>query len=66
MSGGQPRLQAEATIDVAILTGACMVTLVTSIGGFFSPNQQIISQLTTAGSKTGESNKKLLVYSAIW
>lgn len=44
---------AEAIIDVATLTGACMVALGTSMCGMFSPNQQLISQLKKAGSQSG-------------
>ena len=46
---------AEAIIDVATLTGACMVALGTSMCGMFSPNQQLVSQLKQAGSKSGDS-----------
>jgi leucyl aminopeptidase len=46
--------QAEAIIDVATLTGACMVALGTSMCGMFSPNQQLVSQLKQAGSKSGD------------
>lgn len=45
--------KAEAIIDVATLTGACMVALGTSMCGMFSPNQQLISQLKQAGSRSG-------------
>ena len=45
--------KAEAIVDVATLTGACMVALGTSMCGMFSPNQQLISQLKQAGSKSG-------------
>lgn len=45
--------KAEAIIDVATLTGACMVALGTGMCGMFSPNQQIISQLKSAGTKSG-------------
>lgn len=44
---------AEAIIDVATLTGACMVALGTNMGGLFSPNPTMVSQLKTAGSKSG-------------
>ena len=45
---------AEAIIDVATLTGACMVALGTSMCGMFSPNQQLVSQLKQAGSRSGD------------
>ena len=45
--------KAEAIIDVATLTGACMVALGTGMCGMFSPNQQLISQIKKAGSKSG-------------
>jgi len=46
--------RAEAIIDVATLTGAGMVALGTSMCGMFSPNQQLISQLKQAGSRSGD------------
>ena len=46
--------KAEAIIDVATLTGACMVALGTGMCAMFSPNQQLISQIKKAGSKAGE------------
>ena len=45
--------KAEAIIDVATLTGACMVALGTGMCAMFSPNQQLISQLKAAGTKSG-------------
>ena len=54
--------QAEAIIDVATLTGACMVALGTSMCGMFSPNQQLISQLKQAGSKAGQPTCQDLNY----
>lgn len=47
--------KAEAIIDVATLTGACMVALGTGMCAMFSPNQQLISQIKKAGSKSGGS-----------
>ncbi|DBA70641.1 TPA: hypothetical protein ACH3X2_012024 [Trebouxia sp. C0005] len=57
---------AEAIIDVATLTGACMVALGTSMCGMFSPNQQLVSQLKQAGSKSGEKLWQLPLEDDYW
>lgn len=58
--------KAEAIIDVATLTGACMVALGTGMCGMFSPNQQLISQLKKAGSKSGEKLWQLPLEEEYW
>ena len=45
---------AEAIVDVATLTGACMVALGTNMGGLFSPNKAMVSQLKSATVKSGQ------------
>lgn len=44
---------AEAIVDVATLTGACMVALGTNMGGLFSPNKAMVAQLKSATVKSG-------------
>ena len=46
---------AGAIVDVATLTGACMVALGTSMCGMFSPNPALVSQLSKAGRKSGDN-----------
>lgn len=45
---------AEAIVDAATLTGACIVALGTGMGGMFSPNKGIVSQLKAATAKSGK------------
>ena len=45
---------AEAIVDAATLTGACIVALGTGMGGMFSPNKDIVSQLKAATAKSGK------------
>ncbi len=49
-SEGKP----DAIVDLATLTGACMVALGPKIAGLMGNNDSWISQIETAGSNTGE------------
>lgn len=48
------KLGVEAIVDLATLTGACIVALGDDIGGLWSPNQELADQLKTAADKAGE------------
>ncbi len=48
------KLDVEAIVDLATLTGACIVALGDDIGGLWSPNQELADQLKTAAEKAGE------------
>ncbi len=48
------RLQPQAVIDVATLTGACVIALGHHAIGMMSPNDDLAAALTTAGEQTGE------------
>jgi len=44
----------DVIIDLATLTGACMVALGEEIAGIFSNNRELVQALKTASEKTGE------------
>ncbi len=48
------KLGAKSIVDVATLTGACMVALGRLCSGIFSNNQQLAEKVITAGNETGE------------
>ena len=48
------KLNAKSIIDVATLTGACMVALGKICTGVFSNNQELTDELIQAGNETGE------------
>ena len=50
----QKNCGAEAIVDAATLTGACMVAVGTGMGGMFSPNPALISQLKAASARSGK------------
>lgn len=45
---------ATTVIDVATLTGACVVALGSSVAGLFSRNDELISQMKACGEESGE------------
>nr|AUG32798.1 leucyl aminopeptidase [Paulinella longichromatophora] len=47
-------LKPDAVVDVATLTGACVVALGDQIAGLWSPNDDLASQLVDAGLEAGE------------
>ncbi|MFM7579311.1 MAG: leucyl aminopeptidase [Microcystaceae cyanobacterium] len=48
------KLGVEAIVDLATLTGACVVALGDDIGGLWSPDEALMSQLQTAAAIAGE------------
>jgi leucyl aminopeptidase len=48
------QLGLDAMVDLATLTGACVVALGDDIAGLFTPNDNIGSQLQTAAESSGE------------
>lgn len=48
------KLGVEAIVDLATLTGACIVALGDDIGGLWSPNQSLADQIKAAADKVGE------------
>jgi leucyl aminopeptidase len=47
--------QPDAVVDIATLTGACMVALGPSVAGVFSNEQSLIEQVTAASAVTDEA-----------
>jgi len=48
------KLGVEAIVDLATLTGACVVALGDDIGGLWSPDEALMNQLQTAAAIAGE------------
>ncbi|MCL5435694.1 MAG: leucyl aminopeptidase [Patescibacteria group bacterium] len=48
------RYKPELVIDIATLTGACVVALGTDYAGAFSTDKKLLTKLQAAGDKTGE------------
>ncbi len=48
------KLGVDAMIDLATLTGACVVALGDDIGALFSPHEELSQTLTSAASQSGE------------
>lgn len=48
------KLSVDAIVDLATLTGACVIALGDDIAGLFSPDDAIATQLTEAAEKAGE------------
>ncbi len=46
--------RATRVVDVATLTGACMIALGPSIGGLFTPNDELAEELLAAAALAGE------------
>ncbi len=49
-------------VDVATLTGACVVALGTVTTGVFGNNQELVDQVITAGAEAGEKMWQLPIY----
>ena len=47
--------QPDAVVDIATLTGACMVALGPSVAGVFSNEQSLVEQVTAASAATDEA-----------
>lgn len=50
----QNECKATSIVDIATLTGACIVALGTGIGGMWSPSDELAHQLTSAANSAGE------------
>lgn len=48
------KLEVDAMVDLATLTGACVVALGNDIAGLFSPNEDLAGQLQQAATAAGE------------
>jgi leucyl aminopeptidase len=47
-------LKVDKIVDLATLTGACIIALGNDIGGMFTPNDELAQELTEASKKGGE------------
>ncbi len=56
------KLDAKSIIDVATLTGACMVALGKICSGAFSNNQELVDKIIIAGNEAGEYIWQLPMY----
>ncbi len=48
------KLGVDAIVDLATLTGACVIALGDDIAGFWSPNEQLADELLSAAKSSGE------------
>lgn len=48
------KLEVDAIVDLATLTGACVIALGDNIAGLWSPNDDLANQLLKASEETGE------------
>lgn len=55
-------LEVDEVIDIATLTGACMVALGTQAAGIMGNNQELIDKLIKTGEKNGERYWQLPLY----
>jgi leucyl aminopeptidase len=56
------RYEPAAVVDIATLTGACVVALGTAAGGLFATDDALTAQLRAAGDRTGERVWPLPLY----
>ncbi|KAI3433435.1 hypothetical protein D9Q98_003250 [Chlorella vulgaris] len=50
----QKQCGAEAIVDIATLTGACMIALGDGMGGMWSPSDELAASLSAASKRAGE------------
>lgn len=50
----QEKCHVAKVVDIATLTGACMIALGTDVAGLFSPSQSFSDELVHASDVTGE------------
>ena len=48
-----PTLVTQAVVDIATLTGACMVALGPGIAGLMTPSEDMVSRVTAASKAAG-------------
>ena len=54
LSYGKEKYKPDVIIDVATLTGACIVALGYAVAGFFSNNEKLAEEIYQAGQQSGE------------
>lgn len=60
-----PECGARRVVDVATLTGACMVALGTGVAGLFSPDDALAEELRAAGAAQEEKLWRMCAASAL-
>ncbi|XP_058067653.1 leucine aminopeptidase 2, chloroplastic-like isoform X2 [Magnolia sinica] len=57
---------AEKVVDLATLTGACVVALGPTIAGVFTPSDELVKELLTAAEVTGEKFWRMPLEDSYW
>lgn len=59
-------LKVDKIVDLATLTGACIIALGNEIGGMFTPNDSLAEELTEASKKGGEKFWRMPMEDGYW
>ncbi|EFJ45167.1 hypothetical protein VOLCADRAFT_106122 [Volvox carteri f. nagariensis] len=62
----QEKCGATSMVDIATLTGACIIALGTSVAGLFTPSDSLAASLTTASKATGEKIWRMPMEEEYW
>ncbi|KAH9557910.1 hypothetical protein CY35_07G109500 [Sphagnum magellanicum] len=60
------QLKVNKIVDLATLTGACIVALGTDIGGIFTPSDELAEELSVASTKAGEKFWRMPMEEGYW
>lgn len=55
-----------SVVDIATLTGACMMALGTGIGGLFTPSDELAAALVSASNSAGEKLWRMPLEESYW
>jgi leucyl aminopeptidase len=56
----------DKIVDLATLTGACVVALGPSVAGIFSPNDELVKEIVEASELSGEKLWRLPIEESYW
>ncbi|CAM6113873.1 unnamed protein product [Calypogeia fissa] len=59
-------LKVDKIVDLATLTGACIVALGNDIGGMFTPNDDLAAELSSASKSAGEKLWRMPMEESYW
>ncbi|KAL2629687.1 hypothetical protein R1flu_014373 [Riccia fluitans] len=59
-------LKVDKIVDLATLTGACIIALGNDIGGMFTPNDALAEELTSASQAAGEKLWRMPMEESYW
>lgn len=59
-------LKVDKIVDLATLTGACIIALGNDIGGMFTPSDELAEELTAASKKGGEKFWRMPMEDSYW